>query len=244
MEEIRRCTYSSASGIKFHHFPISDGMAVDITSYFNPINTILNSVRESKERVLVHCQAGVSRSATVVIAYLLHSERTSLSSTLARVKAARKWIEPNWGFVYQLGEYEKTILNVLEPSVVLSVEQKQFVDAQIERRRKRLAGTSTADMTGASTGPSVTATQSSQSMITTTNDASKTSTITDTTANSTATATATAAADLAPPSSASASALFVTNTNSMIATTAAAALAAHATLAKIPVNTAGMDTTQ
>jgi len=56
--------------------------------------------------VLVHCMAGVSRSATLVISYVM--KRYDLSYTDARslVYAERNVINPNWGFVEQLKLYE------------------------------------------------------------------------------------------------------------------------------------------
>ncbi len=58
-------------------------------------------------RVLVHCQAGVSRSASVVIAFLLFSRRfSSLSSALAFVRKTHPRVAPNDGFLSQLKAYE------------------------------------------------------------------------------------------------------------------------------------------
>ena len=40
--------------------------------------SLSDSVRESSGRVLVHCLAGISRSPTVVIAYVMHHLRLSI----------------------------------------------------------------------------------------------------------------------------------------------------------------------
>jgi len=52
--------------------------------------------------VLVHCAAGVSRSASVVIAYVMRRHRIPFAAARARVKAARRAINPNLGFALQL----------------------------------------------------------------------------------------------------------------------------------------------
>jgi hypothetical protein len=57
--------------------------------------------------VLVHCQAGISRSATIVIAYCMHKERLSFEAAMAVVSAARSKIWPNMGFKCQLEQFEK-----------------------------------------------------------------------------------------------------------------------------------------
>jgi len=39
---------------------------------------VADTVRESSGRVLVHCLAGISRSPTIVIAYVMHHLRLSI----------------------------------------------------------------------------------------------------------------------------------------------------------------------
>lgn len=52
--------------------------------------------------VLVHCNAGVSRSASVVIAYLILYQKLSFEDAFDVVKKARPCIRPNDGFMVQL----------------------------------------------------------------------------------------------------------------------------------------------
>lgn len=51
---------------------------------------------------LVHCMAGISRSAAVVTAYIMCSEHLGFSPALAMVKAQRPRASPNAGFCEQL----------------------------------------------------------------------------------------------------------------------------------------------
>ena len=53
----------------------------------------------------MHCYAGVSRSATLVLAYLMARERLSLKMALQRVREARPTAMPNQGFLRQLEKY-------------------------------------------------------------------------------------------------------------------------------------------
>ena len=58
-------------------------------------------------RVLVHCKEGVSRSASIVISYLMKSRNMKLNETLEYVKNRREVVDPNSGFKEQLKEFEK-----------------------------------------------------------------------------------------------------------------------------------------
>ncbi|KTG38377.1 hypothetical protein cypCar_00018056 [Cyprinus carpio] len=55
--------------------------------------------------VLVHCNAGVSRSASVVIGFLMSQEKMSFDEAFSAVKTARPYIQPNPGFMSQLKKY-------------------------------------------------------------------------------------------------------------------------------------------
>ncbi len=58
-------------------------------------------------RVLVHCNAGVSRSAAVVIAFLVTECDMSLAEAVGLAKAKRPASAPNPGFMAQLRQLEK-----------------------------------------------------------------------------------------------------------------------------------------
>jgi len=57
--------------------------------------------------VLVHCAAGVSRSATVVIAFIMYKEKISFDEAFRIVKKRRSCISPNFGFRAQLKMWEE-----------------------------------------------------------------------------------------------------------------------------------------
>jgi hypothetical protein len=57
--------------------------------------------------VFVHCVAGISRSASVCIGYLMWKHRVSYQQAYKVVKDSRPWINPNYGFADQLNEFER-----------------------------------------------------------------------------------------------------------------------------------------
>lgn len=54
-----------------------------------------------KGKILVHCQVGISRSATIVLAYLMLKQNMTLVEAIKKVKDERG-IYPNQGFLRQL----------------------------------------------------------------------------------------------------------------------------------------------
>jgi len=82
---------------------IVDDEDADIYSLFQQCFDFIEKARQSNHRVLVHCFQGVSRSATIILAYLLQSKAYSnLEDAIADVKFKRPLIRPNDGFKSQL----------------------------------------------------------------------------------------------------------------------------------------------
>ena len=57
--------------------------------------------------VLVHCAAGISRSSTLMIVYLMRSRKETFEQCLAFLRTKRPICTPNFGFQKQLKAYEK-----------------------------------------------------------------------------------------------------------------------------------------
>jgi dual specificity phosphatase 12 len=92
-------------GIEWFHFQLHDEEDAPIIDYLECINQLINQFTKphrSKPTVLVHCQAGISRSATAVIYYLMRSHGFALKQAVAHVKDCRPVIEPNDGFMSTL----------------------------------------------------------------------------------------------------------------------------------------------
>ena len=83
---------------------IEDDWKENIIKYFKECFEII----EKANKIFIHCMAGVSRSATIVISYLMWKEKKSLEETLKKVKEKR-FVSPNFGFMEQLKIFEKLL---------------------------------------------------------------------------------------------------------------------------------------
>ena len=63
--------------------------------------------RKSNNKVIIHCLAGISRSPTLAIAYLMKHLCLKSDEAYRYVKERRQTISPNFNFLGQLYEYEK-----------------------------------------------------------------------------------------------------------------------------------------
>ncbi|XP_062251143.1 dual specificity protein phosphatase 22-B-like [Platichthys flesus] len=84
----------------------ADHSKQDLTQYFRESITFIHESRLKGEGCLVHCVAGVSRSVTLVVAYIMTVTGRGWVEALAAVRAARPCAGPNLGFLKQLEEFE------------------------------------------------------------------------------------------------------------------------------------------
>lgn len=68
-----------------------------------------HEARSKKCGILVHCLAGISRSVTVTVAYLMQKLNLSLNDAYDFVKRKKSNISPNFNFMGQLLDFERTL---------------------------------------------------------------------------------------------------------------------------------------
>jgi protein-tyrosine phosphatase len=96
--------------VKIFKYDIEDNSDSDnLYKFFNQtipnIHNIINECIDKKEPILVHCQAGMSRSAAVIITWLMFYKNITYEEAYKYVKERRPVITPNATFV----DYMKTI---------------------------------------------------------------------------------------------------------------------------------------
>jgi len=103
----------------FFRLPVNDNYGEKLLPYFVQATQFIDQVRDSHGYVLVHCLAGISRSPTVAIAYVMRHLKMTFDDAFRYVKSKRTTISPNFNFLGQLLEYERQLRaeEILDSSV-------------------------------------------------------------------------------------------------------------------------------
>jgi protein-tyrosine phosphatase len=95
--------------IRRAQIPLDDMPFSELAAFLPTSTSFLNDAfRDPNARVLVHCVQGVSRSASVVAAYLMVRSGWTASQAVQFVKSKRA-VDPNFGFLAQLHEYGESV---------------------------------------------------------------------------------------------------------------------------------------
>lgn len=95
----------------FRYFNISlkDVPSADLKAHFSAAIGVMKAAMKNNETVFVHCQRGVSRSASIVIAYLMATTGMTYPEALKFAKSKRSIVKPNKGFAEQLALFEEEL---------------------------------------------------------------------------------------------------------------------------------------
>lgn len=84
--------------IKYKVLNVMDVPWENLIKHFTDTNRFIKNALSCGGVVFVHCYGGVSRSATLVIAYLMQQYQMSMFEAMSYVKSKRSVIFPNPGF--------------------------------------------------------------------------------------------------------------------------------------------------
>ena len=108
---------------------VDDDCKDNIYKHLASMTTAIREEVEVGGVVLVHCVAGVSRSATICLAYLTRYY-CSLREAWQHVKTIRPWVRPNYNFMQQLGEWEKLVRPCMEVTNVETLKGSELRQAR------------------------------------------------------------------------------------------------------------------
>ncbi|XP_072265992.1 dual specificity protein phosphatase 10 [Pyxicephalus adspersus] len=111
--------YHYEKGIfNYKRLPATDSNKQNLRQYFEEAFEFIEEAHQCGKGLLIHCQAGVSRSATIVIAYLMKHTRMTMTDAYKFVKGKRPIISPNLNFMGQLLEFEEDLNNGITPRIL------------------------------------------------------------------------------------------------------------------------------
>jgi len=88
---------------------LSDEVGENIDHFMIQAIADIDRVKEQNGRILVHCHQGISRSATLVIAYLMWLQGMDYKEGFRFVKEKRSIVCPNLGFMAHLAAFEERL---------------------------------------------------------------------------------------------------------------------------------------
>ncbi|CAJ1016590.1 putative Dual specificity phosphatase, catalytic domain containing protein [Leishmania shawi] len=85
--------------------PMSDSHSQDVSEHLLKAFRFIERARSEHVRVLVHCRRGISRSAAIIVAYLMASENRTYDDALRFVTERRSCVSLNLAFRERLSEF-------------------------------------------------------------------------------------------------------------------------------------------
>jgi len=91
-------------------YDLRDGIHADPSLHFPSFFATMEQTRACGGQLLVHCQLGVSRSATFATAWVMRSQQLRFFEAVQLVRARRPQVLPNIGFASQLQQLEHELV--------------------------------------------------------------------------------------------------------------------------------------
>lgn len=96
--------------IRTLQIPLLDTPFAELAAFLPSTTDFLtDALRDKNAKVLVHCVKGVSRSASVISAYLIARHGWTTDQAVNYVQSKRMNAQPNRGFISQLDEYARSL---------------------------------------------------------------------------------------------------------------------------------------
>lgn len=93
--------------VQEYSYLAKDQIGFDLKLILDDCLPKIHKAVQAKENVLIHCAAGISRSASIIIAYLIQYRKMDMVDAFRLLKNARPSIQPNPSFLKQIQQYGK-----------------------------------------------------------------------------------------------------------------------------------------
>jgi len=130
---IRELEFSSEhfhKDLEYYRVDVEDVGREPIELYWPEAAEFMEGFLSKGQTVFVHCRAGVSRSASTVIAYLVLHKGYSLYGAFAQARGRRPVVTPNLGFMEKLCELEAS-KHGSEPTISIDKYSSWYMGEQL-----------------------------------------------------------------------------------------------------------------
>ncbi|XP_069741353.1 dual specificity protein phosphatase 13B-like isoform X2 [Narcine bancroftii] len=102
--------YYRDMNIQYYGIEAFDATDFNMSPFFHPAARFIRAgLNTAGGRVFVHCAMGISRAATLILAFLMICEKMTLIEAIKTVSTHRN-ISPNYGFLGQLQDLDRTLM--------------------------------------------------------------------------------------------------------------------------------------
>lgn len=147
-------------GVNYKRIPVSDTGTQKLSNKFEEAFQFIEEARKNNAVILIHCMAGISRSVTLTIAYIMAHFNLTMQNAYQYVKDKRPAISPNLNFMGQLVEFEqqcakKIPTEKLDISTYFPTKAQLDVSAKLMEKIIRTGSTSSLSGTAILESPKV-----------------------------------------------------------------------------------------
>jgi len=108
-EDPRNGPYRRVPHVQYRVVPADDRPDYNMLEWMLPIAQVIEDELHRGGRVLVHCHMGISRSATLLAAFMVIYGRMTAKQAIEHLRAARPIVRPNAGFCAQLVQLQRQL---------------------------------------------------------------------------------------------------------------------------------------
>lgn len=99
-----------------------------IVKDLNKLTDLMHKATLQNKKILIHCQCGVSRSASLMVAYIMRYCNMNLNDAYNKLKSIAKDISPNMGLIFQLMEWSEKLNIIKDDNDNIAVTQENGVN--------------------------------------------------------------------------------------------------------------------
>jgi len=111
---------------KYQLVDICDTKTTFVYPYLDECVRFIDNAIENGGKAFVHCMCGISRSATIIAAYLIYKYKYTVDEAIEKIKQCRDCVKPNDGFRHQLTIYANQIKSQTSGQIESTSTQQEF----------------------------------------------------------------------------------------------------------------------